>query len=366
MPTVGSTSPSVNTAARSATCTASINSGSTLTNRPAPAFTRCRSESGRKRLQARSIARSSRSTIARAVASASGSSTSRTTLVPSASQPALARVLEIVVVISRSRSPGDHRARFRGGRARFRGRRRGLGFGSVFAVSTGVVAVFRGRRRFRRRGLFGRRRLVWVGSVSVVCCRRRSTMRPAELRGRFEGFRGVRRGASPVSSCGAIAGSSGLTLAARAFRRGARGPAGEGLRGEQRESPGQRRGAGEQPAVAARQAAQRGVTGAARWRRCHGYIFDALAFDSLKTSLESSYPRSPAREAPHPTKTRLGAAAQLSGGESRGTRSPRVRTRESRARPGPARRRASRRATARARPSPAAGRRARRGPCRAP
>ena len=66
---------------------ASISSASDTHGPPARlAFTRDRSESARKRLHARSIAASSAPTSSRASASASGSVTRRTTLVPSASQ----------------------------------------------------------------------------------------------------------------------------------------------------------------------------------------------------------------------------------------------------------------------------------------
>ena len=88
--------------------TASISSELTGMNRPAPVFTRCRSESGRKRLHARSIRSSSRSTIARADSRARGSVTSRTALVPSASQLLLAVVLSGLVFISLA-SPVRHR-----------------------------------------------------------------------------------------------------------------------------------------------------------------------------------------------------------------------------------------------------------------
>ena len=92
-----------------------------------------------------------------------------------------------------------------------------------------------------------------IGFRRLRCLRGGCGLR--SLRGRFEGFRGICRRMRRAFRRAAVAGAGGVALAARALRRGARGPAGEGLRGEQRESPGQRGGAGEQPAVAAREAA---------------------------------------------------------------------------------------------------------------
>ena len=73
-------------AARTASSSASISSGLAGTKLPAQALTRDSSESSRKRLQARSIAVSSRSTLARARAVARASVSRSETLVPSASQ----------------------------------------------------------------------------------------------------------------------------------------------------------------------------------------------------------------------------------------------------------------------------------------
>ena len=88
-PTVGSTSPPVSSAARSASANDSIRSRLAFVDRPARALTRESSESARKRLHARSIAASSCSTAARAASSSAGSVRRSTTLVPSASQVAV-------------------------------------------------------------------------------------------------------------------------------------------------------------------------------------------------------------------------------------------------------------------------------------
>jgi hypothetical protein len=78
----------------------------------------------------------------------------------------------------------------------------------------------------------------------------------------------------------------------RTCRRSARSLlAGEGLRGNLPEHAGERHRTGEQPAVATRQPMQSDVPRATRRRGCHASIFDAFAFYSLKSWLESSYCR---------------------------------------------------------------------------
>ena len=82
-------------ATRSATMIASKSVSPTCTSLPALAFNHTSSESGRKRLQASSIARSSRSSAARASASAAGSATHTTAVVPSAGNEQDERVMSL-------------------------------------------------------------------------------------------------------------------------------------------------------------------------------------------------------------------------------------------------------------------------------
>ena len=95
LPTVGSTAPSLSRAARRDAATASANRALTATGRPWCAFTVASSLSGRKRLYARSTARSVSLTAVEAGPSAAAPLTSTCTDVPSARQPVVAIFITI-------------------------------------------------------------------------------------------------------------------------------------------------------------------------------------------------------------------------------------------------------------------------------
>src|ERR1700704_5917612 len=99
-PTVGVTAPSVRAAARRAVSSASSKLEDTVTRRPRAWFTAVISESGRKRLQAMSIAASWARTAATAPAIAAPLTTATRTEVPNAVKSAVAGWIPIIAIVT--------------------------------------------------------------------------------------------------------------------------------------------------------------------------------------------------------------------------------------------------------------------------